>query len=134
MNVGILDPQLLFFSDEAWFHLHRRVNFQINGYWSSLNPKLVPNVGVWCATSANRITGPTFSEKSSIRTNTLIAFLISFPSQNTQEERLFFFDRAKAHTDLNPLSSRFDVLGDIVISERLWPALSPDFTPCDIYL
>jgi len=90
MNVGILDPQLLFFSDEAWFHLHRRVNFQINGYWSSVNPKLVPNVGVWCATSANRITGPTFSEKSSIRTNTLIAFLISSPHKAHRKKDYFF--------------------------------------------
>jgi hypothetical protein len=57
--VGAIDPQLTFFSDEAWFHLQGYINTQNNCYWYSQNPHLtheVPlhpvEVGVWCAVSA----------------------------------------------------------------------------------
>jgi len=100
VNDGVLDPQLVFFSDETWFHLHGRVNSQNNQYWSSANPGLIhgttlydPKVDVWYAMSANRIMGPIFPpEKPSIRADTLIAFLISFP-QLTEDERHVFLTR-----------------------------------------
>jgi hypothetical protein len=37
---GEINPQLTFFSAEAWFHLQGYVNAQNNRYWSSQNPHL----------------------------------------------------------------------------------------------
>jgi hypothetical protein len=37
---GEIDPQLTFFSDEAWFRLQGYINTQNNRYWSSQNPHL----------------------------------------------------------------------------------------------
>jgi len=55
-------------SDTAWVHLSVHVNPQNNRYESEENPVLVyevpiddVKVGVWCAMSASRITGPIFS-------------------------------------------------------------------------
>ncbi|KAJ4436824.1 hypothetical protein ANN_16956 [Periplaneta americana] len=35
---GLLDPTLILYSDEAWFHLSGYVNTQNNHYWDSENP------------------------------------------------------------------------------------------------
>jgi hypothetical protein len=63
--------QLIFFSDEAWFHLQGYINMQNNRYWSSQNPHLTlevllhpVRVGVWCAVSARRIDVPVFFNKT----------------------------------------------------------------------
>jgi hypothetical protein len=70
---GEIDPQLTFFSDEAWFHLQGYINTNNNPYWSSQNPHLtheVPRypvkIGVWCAASAKRIVVPVFLTKQLI--------------------------------------------------------------------
>jgi hypothetical protein len=59
---GEIDPQLTFFSDEAWLHLQGYISTQDNRYWSSQNPHLTHQgpphpvrVGVWCGVSARRI-------------------------------------------------------------------------------
>ncbi|KAJ4430119.1 hypothetical protein ANN_22329 [Periplaneta americana] len=59
LNDGLFDPQLVFFSDEAWFHLNGRVNSRNSRYWCAENPNGVYEVphydrkiGVWCAVSA----------------------------------------------------------------------------------
>jgi hypothetical protein len=61
---GILDPTLLFMSDEAWFHLRGFMNI---GHWDTENLHAVNEVplhdqkfGVWCAVSGRRIIGPIF--------------------------------------------------------------------------
>jgi hypothetical protein len=38
VNEGTLDPQLLFFTNEIWFHLNGRMNMHDNQYWSSEKP------------------------------------------------------------------------------------------------
>jgi hypothetical protein len=60
-----IDPQLTFFSDEAWFRWQGYINMK-NLCWSSQNPHLTHEVqlhpvkvGVWFAVSA-RIVGPVF--------------------------------------------------------------------------
>jgi hypothetical protein len=35
---GEIDPNLIFFSDEAWFYLNGEVNTQNSRYWSDSNP------------------------------------------------------------------------------------------------
>jgi hypothetical protein len=67
---GEIDPQLTFYSDEAWFQLQGYINTQNNPYWSSQNSHLAHEVllhpvkvGAWCAVSARRNVGPTFLMK-----------------------------------------------------------------------
>jgi hypothetical protein len=63
---GILDPELTFFTDEAWSHLSGYISTQ-NRYLSSINLRQTSEVpihdwrnGVWCAVTATRIVGPMF--------------------------------------------------------------------------
>jgi hypothetical protein len=60
---GIVDPQLLFMTDEAWFYVSGLVNVQNVRIWSDDNPHAIHQVpllsekmGVWCAPSPRRIT------------------------------------------------------------------------------
>jgi hypothetical protein len=64
---GEVDPQLVFFSDEAWFSLRGHVNSQNNRHWSAENPGVIhelslhdEKIGVWCAMNARRVIGPIF--------------------------------------------------------------------------
>jgi hypothetical protein len=126
VNDGILDPQLGFYSDEAWFHLFERVNSQNNQYLSSVNPRLThemalpdPKVGVWCAISSQQTIRPIFFCET-INSYRYIAHIFNqcFP-QLTKEERLYSYfqqDGAVAHTARNLLNAIFDVFDDRVIS------------------
>jgi hypothetical protein len=38
---GFLDPECVFFLDEAWFTLSRNMNSQNNSYWCLKNPQLL---------------------------------------------------------------------------------------------
>jgi hypothetical protein len=62
---GEINQQLIFFSNDVWFHLQGYTNKQNNRYWSSQNPHLTHElplhplkVGVSCAVSARRTVGP----------------------------------------------------------------------------
>jgi hypothetical protein len=64
---SVLDPELTFFTDEAWFHLSGYISAQNSRYWSSINPRQmfeVPlrdqKIGMCCAITASRIVGPIF--------------------------------------------------------------------------
>jgi hypothetical protein len=59
-----VDPQLVFYSVEAWFSLCGEVNSQNNQYWCAENPRFInelplhdERIGVWCV---RRIIGPIF--------------------------------------------------------------------------
>lgn len=58
---------VLFFTDEAWFHLSHYVSSQNSHVWSVTNshdikdtPLRDQKVGMWCATPWNRIIGPIY--------------------------------------------------------------------------
>jgi hypothetical protein len=64
---GLVDPQLLFITGKAYFHLSSYVNSQNIIIWSDENPHAVDQIllhdikiGVWCAVSARRIISPVF--------------------------------------------------------------------------
>jgi hypothetical protein len=68
---GMIDPDLVSYTDDAWFHLSGYVNSQNNPYWSAENPHSIHEVplhdvkiGVWCAISAKRIIVPVFFEET----------------------------------------------------------------------
>jgi hypothetical protein len=67
VHEGIVDPMLLFMSDEVGFHLSGFVNAQSTRQWDTENPHAeheIPlhdqKVGVWCAVSGRKIIGPIF--------------------------------------------------------------------------
>lgn len=43
-------------------------------------------------------------------------------------------DVARAHIAATSLLAIADVFDERIITEELWPARSPDLTPCDFYL
>jgi hypothetical protein len=64
---GLVDSQLLFITDEAYFHLSGYVNPQNTRTWYDENPHAVHQtplhdikIGVRCAVSVRRIIGPIF--------------------------------------------------------------------------
>ncbi|KAJ4433388.1 hypothetical protein ANN_15647 [Periplaneta americana] len=146
VNDGSLNPQLVMFSDEAWFHLHRQVITQNTRYWSVDNLRLLhesplalhdSKVGVWCAINAKRIIGPIFFHETLNADRYQALILDQFFPQLTEEERrygVFQQDRTTAHTSSSSLRAITDIFEGRVISEGLWPARSPDLTPCDFYL
>jgi hypothetical protein len=54
---GMVDADLMFYTDKVWFHLSGYVNSQNSHYWSVENPHSIQDVkiGVWCAISVYRI-------------------------------------------------------------------------------
>ena len=68
---NVLDV-MVFFTDEAWFHLSGHVNSQNTRLWISEQPYAMHErplhsvkIGVWCAASRQRIIGPIFLLKNS---------------------------------------------------------------------
>jgi hypothetical protein len=64
---GIIDPDLFFMSDEAWFHVSGNVNAQNSSIWDTENPHVLHQrplhdmeVGVCCAVSARRVRSDIF--------------------------------------------------------------------------
>jgi hypothetical protein len=68
---GMVDPDFVFYTDEARFHLSGCVNSQNNRYWRTENPHSIHEfplhdvkIGVWCAINAHRIIGPVFFQET----------------------------------------------------------------------
>ena len=141
---GIVDPQITFFTDEAWFHLSGYVNTQNSRHWAVENPHVIhegqrneQKVGVWCAISASRIVGPIFYEGTINSERYIAQILRPFFSELTEEEKTFGFfqqDGATAHTANDSMNVLQSVFEDRIISRGLWPARSPDLSACDYYL
>jgi hypothetical protein len=104
---GEVDPQLVFFSGEAWFSIHGEVNSQNNRYWSAENPRFIhelplhdERIGVWCAINAHKIIGPIFYDDTVHAARYVNNILSPFFAELTEEERLhgvFQLDSATAH-------------------------------------
>jgi hypothetical protein len=59
---GMVDPDIIFYTEKAWFHLSCHVNSQNSRCWSAENLHTIHEVllhdvkiGVWCAISVHRI-------------------------------------------------------------------------------
>lgn len=141
---GLMDPQLYFMSDEAWFNLSGHVNSQNTRYWSVENPHMISQqplhdekIGVWCAMSATRIIGPIFFN-TNVNSCVYLEFFEEFCSQLTPSERAYAFfqqDGATCHTSKASLSKIYEVFSEErTVSKGLWPPRSPDLSTCDFYL
>jgi len=141
-------------SDEKTFSLNGSVNKQNCRYWVPTNPRQLherplhsPQVVVWCAISAQGITGPYFFEGddgvsvtvNAERYNHMLEtfFLPEMRSRNWNMARAWFQqDGATAHTarlSMNTLRAAFpgrllSRFGDIQ-----WPSNSPDLTAADFF-
>jgi hypothetical protein len=118
---GEINPQLTFFSDEAWFHFQGYINTQNNCYWSSQYPHLTHEVllhsvkiGFLCAVSARRIVGPMFFNETVSCERYVRIVLRQFFLELTEEERLYGWfqqDSATAHTAHMSMQTMSDVFG-----------------------
>ena len=145
---------LIWFTDEAHFHLNGYVNKQNMRFWASQNPQLTietflhpQRVTVWCAISKHGIFGPEFIEGtvtsksySKLLTEEVIPV---FQGLNILETAYFQQDGAKPHTSNSVLDILYEHFGGRIVSNRFpkrfdcgfqWPPYSPDLNPCDYFL
>lgn len=143
---------LVFFSDEAHFHLSGCVNRQNMRYWSGINPRELyqrplhsDRVTVWCALSRVGIIGPYFFEEDNrtvtVNSERYMAMIENFflPSLENMDvgEVWFQQDGATAHTSRISMRLLRETFPGRLISNRgdiPWPARSPDLAPCDFFL
>ncbi|PNF19552.1 hypothetical protein B7P43_G18247 [Cryptotermes secundus] len=136
-NPRILD--ITRFSDEAWFHLSGYVNAQNSRIWASENPHEIAEsplhpqkVGVWCAISGLRITGPIFFDTTV--DSTLYCRIFYDFVQQLDDTELTQQDSATCHTSNMSMELSESFFPDRVISKKMWPPKSPDLTSPDFFL
>ncbi|PNF36602.1 hypothetical protein B7P43_G13844, partial [Cryptotermes secundus] len=152
MLLETLPPNaLVFFSDEAHFHLSGYVSKQNMCYWNGNNPRELHErplqsgkVTVWCALSRVGVIGLYFFEEDNhavtVNSQRYVDMIKHFFEPALEEMHLgnvwFQQDGASAHTaraSMTVLRAKFvgrliSLRGDIP-----WAAHSPDLTPCDFY-
>jgi hypothetical protein len=143
VRYGLADPQLLFISDEAYFHFSC-VSSQTTWIWSDKNPQALHQVplhdtkgGVWCAARARQITGPLFFYVTMNLNQYVHDIYEQFFRQMTDEERQydhFQQDGEISHTANNSKIVLQEMFHDRNISTRLLPPVSPDLSVCNFYL
>lgn len=143
---------LVFFSDEAHFHISGCVNKQNMRYWSGDNPRELhekplhcERVTVWCAFSKAGIIGPYFFEENNravtVNSERYTEMIREFFLPKLEEMDLgdvwFQQDGATAHTARCSMELLRENFHERLISLRgdlPWPARSPDLAPCDFFL
>jgi hypothetical protein len=143
---------VVFFSDEAHFHLSGCVNKQNFRYWSENNARVIhqkplhsDRATVWCAVSRMGIIGPYFFEEgnraATVNSERYVSILQNYFAPALEElglENVWFQqDGAKAHTARASMQFSREMFPERLISLRgdiPWPARSPDLTPCDFFL
>lgn len=149
---NVPEDAIVFFSDEAHFHLSGYVNKQNMRYWADTNPRELhqrplhsPKVTVWCAISSAGIIGPWFFEENeetvTVNSERYVNMLDDFLFPRLDELDLgdvwFQQDGATAHTSrasMDVLREHFPGRLISIRGDLEWPARSPDLAPCDFFL
>ena len=148
---AIDDPEndsLVFFSDEAVFHLSRVVNKHNCRIWAEENPhntievpNYSPKVTVWCAKSSEQIIGPWFFNESSINQANYLDMLENYLYPILRRKRLvkkivFQQDGAPAQFSRQVrawLNEKFDDRWIGHGGPISWAPRSSDLTPLDFF-
>ena len=145
------DDTVVFFRDEAHFHISGCVNKQNMRYWSGANPREIHQrplhsdwVTVWCAISRIGIIGSYFFDEDdravTVNSEQYVAMIQEFfaPALELNAGLVWFQqDGAMAHTARRSMAVLREMFPGRLISLRgdiSWPARSPDLTPCDYFL
>nr|ADD24484.1 Transposable element Tc3 transposase [Lepeophtheirus salmonis] len=145
---NVPEDALVYFSDEAHFHLTGCVNKENMRYYAtdtSNDPELPlhsPKVTVWCAISSTGIIGPWFFEENEVKeTDQYVNMLKEFFLPRIDELDLgdiwFQQDGATTHTSkaaMAVLTEHFPERLISIMGDLEWPDSSPDLSPCDFYL
>ena len=142
---------LVFFSDEAHFHISGCVNKQNMRFWNDANPHELhqkplhcERVTVWCAISRAAIIGPYFFEENedtvtvnAVRYREMITtFFLPKLEEMDIGDVWFQQDGATAHTAQASMKLLREHFPERLISlkgDLPWPAKSPDLAPCDFF-
>ena len=148
----VSEDAIVFFSDEAHFHLCESFNKHNMRSWADTNPRELhqrplhsPKVTVWCAISSAGSIGPWFFEENEVAVtvnsdrylNMLQEFFFPRLDKLDLGDIWFQQDGATAHTSRASMAVLREHFPERLISIRgdlEWPARSPDLTPCDFFL
>lgn len=140
---------LIFFSDEANFHLSGRVHKQNCRIWAEEKPIEVdteplhsPKIIVWCAMSSKCIIGPFFFEESTVNGQNYLKMLQEYLNpilvrKRIQRRVIFQQDGAPPHFDRKVREWLNQKFPGKWIGRRgpiEWAPRSPDLTPLDFFL
>jgi ribosomal protein S25 len=151
--IPILEDQdnngVLFFSDEANFHVSGVVNKHNCRIWAKTNPYATidvamnsPKITVWCAMSSKQIIGPYFFDEETVNQHNYLDMLQNYFHPIMKNKRMIkkmFFqqDGAPAHFSKNVRAWLNNNFGDRWIGRGgpiSWAPRSPDLTPLDFFL
>ena len=140
---------LIFFSDEANFHLSGRVHKQNCRIWGyekptqfETEPLHSPKLTAWCMVSSNCVIGPYFFEDQTVTGKNYLNMLENYLHPILVKKRIvrriiFQQDGAPAHYDLDVRSWLNKKFPGKWIGRRgpiEWAPRSPDLTPLDFFL
>lgn len=136
-------------TDEKWFSLHQSPNKQNERYWAPYNPHVLVDCRIqgdkkvmcWAAIVGGKVMLHWFDRESSVNGEAYLNVLkeVLWPAiRRSATARQFWFqqDGATIHTTQAArtwLSSKFGRRVISRLTDRPWPARSPDLTPVDFW-
>jgi hypothetical protein len=138
MQDSLVDSQLLFIIDVAYFHVNGYVNSGNTRIWSDENPHPIHHIKfrMWCVVSARRIVSPIFDHKT-VNSDRHVKKTLEIFEHLTDDERQYGYfqqDNATEKIARNSIIALQEVFDDKIISTGLWPPRSPDISVCEFYL
>lgn len=121
---GLVDPQLLFITDEAYFHISSYISSQDTWIWSNGYSLSAPDfvtwhkIGVWCVVNAMWIIGPVFHQKPWTWTSKLGIYWKYFLNSWLMMGSLATFNKTVILCILHKIHS--EVFDYRIISTGLW--------------